>query len=265
MLHHVVHGPDAPEATGTIVLLHGFTVDHRLMTGAFEPVFAHRPGWRRIYLDLPGMGLSPAPDTVRGTDDVFALVRDTIAALVPDGPYAVVGQSYGGYLARGLVAAEPERITGMALIVPVIIAAHADRDVDPPVVLHRDAFAAALPPGPPFDEDAVIQTEEIYHRTQAEVMTGVAVADPAAIARIAGAYGGTFPLEPAAYGGPVLFVLGRQDSTTGYRDVLRLVEDYPHGTVVVLDRAGHNAHIEQPGVFNAVVTEWLDRVEAPIF
>lgn len=39
-----------------IVLIHGFTPDHRLMTGCMEPVFENQPGWHRIYLDLPGMG-----------------------------------------------------------------------------------------------------------------------------------------------------------------------------------------------------------------
>jgi pimeloyl-ACP methyl ester carboxylesterase len=36
---------------------------------------------------------------------------------------------------------------------------------------------------------------------------------------------------------------------------------YPRGSYVVLDRAGHNLQIEQPIVFNALVNEWLDRVE----
>ncbi len=65
------------------MLLHGFTPDHRLMTGAFETVLARRSGWRRIYLDLPGMGLSKAPGHIASTDDVYAVVRDTIEVLVP--------------------------------------------------------------------------------------------------------------------------------------------------------------------------------------
>jgi pimeloyl-ACP methyl ester carboxylesterase len=54
---------------------------------------------------------------------------------------------------------------------------------------------------------------------------------------------------------------GRQDSSTGYRDAWPLLEHYPHATLAVLDGAGHNGHIEQAGLFNALVEEWLDRVE----
>jgi pimeloyl-ACP methyl ester carboxylesterase len=259
-VHYVEHGTAAEH---TAVLLHGFPPDHRLMTGCFEPVFAGRPGWRRIYLDLPGMGRTAAPDTVRGTDDVFAVVRAAVRHLVPDGRYALCGESYGGYLARGLVAADPAAVTGLALICPMLIADHAARDVPDHVVLFRDAFAAALPRGTDFDAITVLQTEETYARTQREVVPGLDTADPAAVERIRGSFAGTFPMEPAGrpYAGPTLFFLGRQDSSTGYRDAWPLLEHYPRASFAVLDRAGHNAQIEQPALFDALVHDWLDRVE----
>jgi pimeloyl-ACP methyl ester carboxylesterase len=260
-VHYVEHGPATAEHTA--VLLHGFPVDHRLMTGCFEPVFAERPGWRRFYLDLPGMGRTVAPDTVRGTDDVFAVVRAVVRQLVPDGRFALCGESYGGYLARGLVAADPAAVTGLALVCPMVLPAHADRDVPDHVVLHRDAFAEALPRGTEFDGITVLQTEETYARSEREVVPGLAAADPAAVDRIRGAFAGTFPLEATdrPYPGPTLFFLGRQDSSTGYRDPWRILEHYPRATFAVLDRAGHNAQIEQPALFTALVSDWLDRVE----
>ena len=48
------------------------------MTGCLEPVFALRPGYRRIYPDLPGMGRSPAPESVASSDDVLAAVLDFV-------------------------------------------------------------------------------------------------------------------------------------------------------------------------------------------
>ena len=77
-VHYVEHGPAGP-GVGTVVLVHGFPVDHRIMTGAFEPVFTGRPGWRRLYVDLPGMGRTVAPD-VASTDDVFRILRGTVEA-----------------------------------------------------------------------------------------------------------------------------------------------------------------------------------------
>jgi len=40
-----------------------------------------------------------------------------------------------------------------------------------------------------------------------------------------------------------------------------ILENYPRATFVVLDRAGHMLYIEQENLFNALVNEWLDRVE----
>jgi pimeloyl-ACP methyl ester carboxylesterase len=258
-VHYVSHG--AATADRTAVLLHGFTTDHRNMTGCFEPVFAGRAGWRRLYLDLPGMGRTVAPPAVASTDDVFAVVRAAVRALVPTGRYAVGGESYGGYLARGLAAADPEAVTGLALICPVVVAGHTARDVPPRQVLVDDPVVATLPADPDFDEIAVVRTEETYGRTLREIAPGVGLADQAAIERIAGHYGGTFPVEPAPFPGPALLVLGRQDFVTGYRDAWPLLEHYPRATFAVLDRAGHNVQIEQPAVFTALAHEWLDRVE----
>ena len=83
--------------------------------GGFEPVFEDRPQWRRIYLGLPGMGQTVAPDWVRGTDDVVKIVEAAVAGLVPTGNYVACGDSYGGYLARGLAASHPDRVEGSRL------------------------------------------------------------------------------------------------------------------------------------------------------
>ena len=65
---------------------------------------------------------------------------------------------------------------------------------------------------------------------------------------------------PRPFSGPVVFLLGRQDSMVGYRDAWQVLENYPRASFAVLDRAGHNLQIEQPQLFNALMSEWLDRV-----
>jgi pimeloyl-ACP methyl ester carboxylesterase len=55
--------------------------------------------------------------------------------------------------------------------------------------------------------------------------------------------------------------LGRQDAAVGYRDQWRLIENYPRGTMAILDRAGHGLAVEQQALFRALVGEWLDRVD----
>ncbi|MFD2797330.1 alpha/beta fold hydrolase [Promicromonospora vindobonensis] len=260
-VHYVEHGSGTPGAA-TAVLVHGFPVDHRIMTGAFEPVFAERPGWRRLYVDLPGMGRTEAPD-VASTDDVFRILRGTVEALVPEGPYVVVGQSYGGYLARGLAAADPERVAGLAAVVTVVEPRHELRQLPVRQVLVRDPGLAERVGAEALgaEEILVVQTEETWQATRRQVDPGLAAADPVVTARIEGSYAGTFAVEPAPFERPALVVVGRQDSVTGYRDAWELVEHYPRATFAVLDRAGHALNIEQRGLFEALVSEWLDRVE----
>lgn len=60
---------------------------------------------------------------------------------------------------------------------------------------------------------------------------------------------------------PALFILGKQDASVGYKDAWDILDNYPRGTFAVLDRAGHNLQLEQVGLFNCLVNEWLDRVE----
>ncbi len=261
-VHYVEHGPVAGPGVATAVMIHGFPVDHRIMTGAFESIFADRPGWRRVYVDLPGMGRTAAPD-VEGTDDVFRILRGAVEALVPEGAYVVVGQSYGGYLARGLAAADPERVAGLATVVMMVEPRHELRQLPERQVLVRDPALAERVGAEALtaEEVLVVQTEETWERARRDVDPGLAAADPEAVARIEASYAGTFPVEPARFEKPTLILVGRQDSMTGYRDAWDLVEHYPRATFAVLDRAGHALNIEQPELFGALVGEWLDRIE----
>lgn len=260
-VHYVEHGQTGP-GVATVVLVHGFPVDQRLMAGAFEPVFADRPGWRRVYVDLPGMGGTVAPD-VASTDDVFRILRGAVQALVPEGPYALVGQSYGGYLARGLTAADAGRVAGLAVVVTVVEPRHELRELPRRQVLVQDPALVERvgPEALAAEEVLVVQTEETWGRSRQEVDPGLAAADPEVVARVEAHYAGSFPVEPVPFDKPALVLVGRQDSVTGYRDAWGLVEHYPRASFAVLDRAGHSLHLEQRGLFEALVGEWLDRVE----
>lgn len=84
----VVHRiPVYYESYGTglpLVMLHGLSPDHRLLTGCMEPLFTHRAGWRRIYLDLPGMGRTPGAQHIQGSDDMLDVVVDFIEAVMSE-------------------------------------------------------------------------------------------------------------------------------------------------------------------------------------
>jgi hypothetical protein len=74
----------------------------------------------------------------------------------------------------------------------------------------------------------------------------------------------SFPVDelPQPFGEPALFLLGRQDHVVGYGDTWKILENFPRATYAVLDQAGHVLGVEQVRWERALISEWLDRVDA---
>ena len=249
------------------VMLHGLGPDLRSMTGCMEPILQERDGWRRIYPDLPGMGRTPAPDWITNSDQVLDVVAAFIDAVIPGQRFVVAGDSYGGYLARGLVYRQPALLDGLLLLCPTIIADQEKRTLPPHVTLVRDAaLLSTLEPQQraEFESFAVVESQRIWERTRDEINVGLEVADVVFTSRLQPqGYAFSFDVDalPTPFEKPALFLVGRQDGIVGYRDAWAIIENYPRATFAVLDRAGHNLQIEQEYLFDALVNEWLDRVE----
>ena len=115
--------PAAPRRAGDgvpVLVLHGAYSALEEPEGYLEPFFRTRRGHRRIYVDLPGMGASPA-DGIDGPGDALDAIAAVVDDRIGDEPFLVVAQSYGGYLARGLVDRRPAQVAGLALICPLLI------------------------------------------------------------------------------------------------------------------------------------------------
>jgi pimeloyl-ACP methyl ester carboxylesterase len=262
-VYYEIHGEGRP-----LVCIHGFTPDHHLMTGCMEPIFTQRDGWQRIYLDLPGMGKTPALEPPINSDAMLALVWAFIDAVIPGQSFALAGESYGGYLSEAIVYHHPERVDGLLLLCPLTQANYTIADNPPKKVLVRDEeFLSTLPNAQRegFEAVAVVQTRENWERTVREVNVGLNVCDYSFTDELVKIENYVFasPITPLPepYDKPTLMLLGKQDHMVGYKETWKIYEDYPRASFVVLDRAGHGLQIEQAGLFNALVHEWLDRVE----
>jgi pimeloyl-ACP methyl ester carboxylesterase len=190
---------------------------------------------------------------------------DFMDTLAPGERYAVTGTSYGGYLARGLIHQRGDQIDGIFLHAPAVVGDHTKRDLPQRQVLHTDpAFLAALKPEEQGLLDiVVVQSLEMLDRFRRDFLPAFALADQEFLERLEQHYIFSFDVDtlPGPFMAPALFVTGRQDNVCGYRDAYRLLENYPHASFAVLDRAGHALAGEQPVLFNALVNEWLDRME----
>jgi pimeloyl-ACP methyl ester carboxylesterase len=252
---------------GTPVLfLHGFGVDHRSLLSSVRPVFEQRPGYRRLHVDLPGFGASPSDPSIDSSDAAVVFVLELIDAVIGDERFLLVGQSWGAYLARAVVAERRDRILGVALDIPVVIATHADRDVAPAVILREEPGildGAGLIGAGEFREIAVIIDGRAWDTFATTVLAAESAADAPTLERIGQRYAFTTDVDAIGepFDRPSLIVVGRQDSVVGYRDALRLVERFPRSTFAILDAAGHLLEGERPALFAALVDDWLDRVE----
>jgi len=252
-----IHGTGTP-----LLMIHGWGVDRRLMTGCMErfDVDAH---WLRIYPDLPGMGGTPADPSIDGSDAMLDLLLALVDAVCPGQPFAVAGESYGGYLARGIVHARPSDVLGMLLICPSV-APGTPADADLRVLERDDTLLASLDPADreAFSSITVRQTRPVWERFATEILPGIRASDQRYLSEVLGrASRFSFDVDDRDFDRPVLFLTGRQDSSVGYQHQWELLERYPRASFVVLDRAGHNLQTEQPEIFDAAVREWLDRME----
>ncbi|MBN2004534.1 MAG: alpha/beta hydrolase [Anaerolineae bacterium] len=270
-LYYEIHGSGMP-----VLMIHGWSPDHRLMKGCMEPIFQslEKP-WMRVYFDLPGMGKTPGKPWITGSDPMLEVILGFIDGVIPNRPFLVAGESYGGYLARGLVKKRPEMVNGLLLICPlktpyVVTPEGVDKGDVPEVlqVLERDeALLQSLSPADreSFTAINVLQTPRVWERFRDEIMPGLQLADTDFLSHTLGqAVPFSFDvdaLEPP-YTKPTLILMGRQDTSVGYRDQWQLIEGYPRASFVVLDKAGHNLQIEQDMLFARLVKEWLDRVSA---
>lgn len=259
-MHSVEYGVGTP-----ILIIHGFCLDHRLLLG-LDPIFAEEGKWRRVYVDLPGMGMSGAGPEIYSTEAVAEAVVSFARMSFGNEAFAVLANSFGGMIARHIVAEFGDQILGLALLCPVVVAEHGSRTVPPRTVVHKDpSLMASLDAadGADYEAMAVVQSRENWTLFRDSVLPGLRTFDQAAIERISSSY--ALPVEPEArspkFHGPAVFVMGRQDHVVGFQDQIALSDHYLHSTFAVLDRAGHNVHLDQPGITGALLEEWVVRMK----
>ena len=254
-----------------MLMLHGFGCQLELMRGCMEPAI-EAAGMKdkvlRVYVDLPGHGRSnDAPLSLASSDAILNESLAVIDEIVPDRKFAVVGQSYGGYITLGMMAACPERLLGSALICPLSVDRLEDRRTEKGGAIVKDeAFLSTLTEAEreSFLQNAVRADHGAWVRFRDEDAPGFASANPSFLDAVDRSFplthGASEFLEGPDFDKPAVLVCGRQDSMVGYLDQARLLPKLTRGTMAVLDIAGHNLQFEQPELFCSLMAEWLQRL-----
>lgn len=246
-----------------IVVLPSFTLTHEAMAAVFEPVFAASPGWRRLYVDLPGTGGSPAGDP--RSDVVLDEVVATVEATLGDQPFLAAGWSYGAYIAAGLTRRQPQRVSGLLMACSGFRVRPKDRNL-----------AGVLSSAPEQDWLAGVPENLRGHFTHAigrqtadvaQQVTSVMLTNgPTDEAYLTELHTHGFALsdedEPTRCDAPVALLAGRRDRVAGFKDLLGAAQGFSRADCLVVGNAGHYLPVECPGIFGAALLSWLDECRA---
>lgn len=261
VIHYEENGRGLP-----LIFLHGYHIDHKCLSIPVEKITGEEQPFRRIYPDLPGMGRTELRERVDSTEELYAVILEFIDRISGGGPFAAVGYSYGGYLARALARDRGDRLRGLFLVCPVVIPDRTARILPPCRVFQKDEeFISTLEPSDRsfLTEAAVIQTESVYKRLKEEIIEPFELADREMMKNLQrNSYGFDKPVDNLGlnFEGPVQFLAGHQDSVVGYEDIYSIFDDYPNGELTILNRAGHNLQIEREEEFSRIFLNWLEKV-----
>jgi proline iminopeptidase len=265
---------EAGSGPACVVLHGGLGFDHHYMT-ALSPL---ESALRMIYVDQRGNGRSGRPPIETITIPQLAADVDAFREALGLEKVAVMGHSYGGFVALEYATRYPDRAshvialsTSPGVFEPTDeeLSERADPSwITPEVQAGLDFFAqgppesyAAFIDGVPLITKAWLRTASPdvlaqtllggVHSVDAmrrgfEVLAGWSVADK--LDRIAC---------------PTLAVCGRCDLFTTPECSARIANGVPGAEVVWLDRSGHFPWVDEPDVFFAAVLGWLGRNGAP--
>jgi len=262
-VHYEAFGDGKP-----MIILPGWSVSARMTAHRTEPYFRQREGWKRIYIDPPGHGKTPGKDWITNADKILEVILACVDKLTAGQNFGLMGRSFGGYLARGVLLKRTKYVDGIALLIPGIIAEDDRRSLPPYQVLIEEPLTDA---GLTKEEEeffgmSVVRTRkwlsEIRGFPQIPALENGDIKFLETIRKDSNKYAFSFDVDtlPEPLQNPALIITGRQDHIVGYRDAWNILADYPRASYIVLDRMGHFMEESEP-LISALMNEWLDRVE----
>ena len=250
-----------------LVAVHGGPgTDHRLFRPFLDPL---ADDLRLVYFDLPGHGQSHLLDDY-GLASMAGAIDDVRSALGTDA-VALLGSSYGGFLALTYALAHPDAVSALVLVDTA--ASHGFREESLAVAARRGtpAMLASL------DRlwDGSLTSDAEFQRAWRDIFPlyfhRLADAEIDALARRCG-----YTLETrrrilptlrdydlrerlGEIDVPALVIVGRHDWITSVRQAEELAAGLKRSELVVFAESGHYPFIEEPERFLAVVRDWLAR------
>lgn len=277
------------------LIIHGWAIDHRFTRNMMEPVFASladisgrkrvlqsengvdiadckgelrsKNGLdsvdckiKRIYIDVPGMGLSKPGKIING-DGVIKLLDAFMEEMYPGEKFYIGGNSFGSEVSRAYTAKHPEKILALLLIVPST--GMLGKLPKSGVAVRDDEFLKTLTPSEKaaFTCMNAVLTKDKWEMYKEQVYPSVLINEDNEFLhkKFRGKFGFdiTAAFRKRPFKGPVLILCGKYDTAVGYEDQKEWLNIFPNATYEVIDNAGHNIFVDQPEEFTRIVTDFL--------
>jgi pimeloyl-ACP methyl ester carboxylesterase len=107
--HYNELSPENP--IGVLVLIHGLGTS----SSTWVNILPHIGRYRILAPDLPGFGLSPAPETVPTIDRYVTMMENFLDAVVK-GSFSLLGHSMGGWITMKYALAHRDRVNHLLLV-----------------------------------------------------------------------------------------------------------------------------------------------------
>jgi pimeloyl-ACP methyl ester carboxylesterase len=247
-----------------ILIMHSMGSDHRSMKTWIEPIFKNIQGYQRIYIDLPAHGLSFIDENLKSSDDILLNILDFIDKTIPNQAFSLIGFSFGGYLAQGVLHQKHKKVKSICLLATALHLK--ERSLPKKIVFTKDE---ALLNGLDSDIRKAFETLIIYQNKENlsyflnEIQPGRLLANKSFLMsnwRETGYFLSEEPFNDVSkLPQPALIILGKQDSICGYKDHFYLLEKFPNATFAILDQAGHMIQIEKRKIVQGLIKDWLIR------
>lgn len=264
-IYYEIHGTGFP-----LLFLHGWILDHNVLKIPIES-FLHtssvKDEFQRIYVDLPGMGKSASQGKIASSDDIFHIIQIFVNNVIGTKHFAIIGESYGGYLARAIASVYLAQIKGLFFLCPVIEPKSSKRRIPKFEVITKSPQMDRIfqnVESSDFEELAVVQTQKTWDKYQSEVQSGINKAELTLLDSIQQSkYAFSFNPDEriGIFNNPCTFLVGKQDNVVGYEDAWKLCQEYyPRASFFVADEAGHNLQIEKESLFQTTFQDWVKRI-----
>jgi pimeloyl-ACP methyl ester carboxylesterase len=179
--------------------------------------------------------------------------------------FLLVGHSYGGYLAQGIMHYRLNRVKGICLIASALHVKN--RSLPEKVVFEKDEYLLA---GLENDIRTAFETLMIYQNKQKlelflnEIHPGRLLANRDFLNsnwREKDYYLKEKPFgKLSRISQPALIIAGKQDAICGYKDYLFFLDLFPNSSLAVLDGAGHLIPIDKRETVKLLLKEWLKQI-----